>query len=245
MANELSPTVGSGAGSDGSASNVSAFVESIAWNVDGLAPAVAISQSTGEPLMLAWMNRASLKQTLERRLACFWSRSRQTLWQKGETSGNTLSVRGVRTDCDRDAIVIIVEAAGPACHTGTRSCFFRNANGSQDEGPGHLSEHAVDTLARTIAERVGDDPSTSYTAKLLDRGVQKINGKIEEESGELTAALESESDERVASEAADLIYHVLVGLRARDIDASAVWAELDRRRGVSGLAEKANRGNVS
>ncbi len=241
------------------------FVEAIQWNERGLVPAIAIEARSGELLMQAWMNSDALSRTLSSRQVWFWSRSRSSLWRKGATSGNTLSVCELRTDCDRDSIAIYVQAAGPVCHTGTRSCFFRLSGGGgggegeggdgegkdkdDDQGPGArgqgITAHPVDELALTILCRQGDDPSSSYTAKLLAEGIVAINEKIREEADELIAALSGESAERVANELADLIYHALVGLQARGVSAKAVWEELERRRGVSGLVEKANRTGAS
>lgn len=219
------------------------------WNERGLLPAVVLDASSGAALMLAWMNAAALERTLSTGIAHFYSRSRQALWMKGETSGNTLAVREVRADCDGDTICVIAEPAGPACHTGTRSCFFRllspNDDGSdvaEDQGPRGAPAAVLDRLESVMIQR--RDSSTaekSYTRSLLDGGTAKILAKISEEHGELAAELDGGSDHAVVHETADLLFHVLAGLVARKIPASEVWSELDRRFGTSGHVEKASR----
>lgn len=188
--------------------------------------------------MLGWMNREALERTLESGDVWFYSRSRQAMWRKGESSGNTLSALDVRLDCDGDALLVRASPAGPTCHTNATSCFFTPSIGDPDDGP---SGGAIGDLWRTLVTRRAAGAGTSYTAKLLAGGIGAINDKIGEEAGELIAALAGESDERVVSEAADLIYHLLVGLLARDLDPGAVWSELRRRSGTSGLVEKAGR----
>lgn len=218
----------------------------IAFDSQGLAPCVVQHAETGAILMLAWMNQAALTLTRSTNIVHFWSRSRQALWKKGETSGNLLHLVELRTDCDRDALVARVRPHGPACHTGTTSCFFVVDNGPTDDGVPMLSPaasaHMLDRLASVIAER--RDRATgekSYTKSLLDAGMPKILAKIAEEQNELAAELPSGSDARVVSETADLIFHMMVGLAARHIEPSAVWAELARRFGISGHTEKASR----
>ena len=221
----------------------------IAFDSQGVAPCVVQHAETGTILMLAWMNQAALTLTRSTNLVHFWSRSRQALWKKGETSGNLLHLVELRTDCDRDALVARVRPHGPACHTGTASCFFVVDHGPNDEGvPNFLSStptdsaHLLDRLASVIAER--RDRATgekSYTKSLLDAGMPKILAKIAEEQNELAAELPSGSDARVVAETADLMFHMMVGLAARHIQPSAVWAELARRFGISGHTEKASR----
>jgi phosphoribosyl-AMP cyclohydrolase / phosphoribosyl-ATP pyrophosphohydrolase len=188
------------------------------------------------------MNREALERTLATGNATFFSRSRGSLWVKGETSGNLLRVHSVTADCDADTVLLLVEPAGPSCHTGRPSCFFRRVGADGD-----LVDEAFEVtpflaeLERTIRERQASTAEKSYTRSLLDGGVAKIGGKISEEAGELVAALASESDDRVLSEAADLLFHVLVGLRARGLDLRAVAARLAARTNQSGHAEKASR----
>ena len=175
-----------------------------------LKPAIVQDAASGRVLMLAWMDAEAERLTRETGEAWFWSRSRQRLWRKGETSGNTLAVDELRDDCDGDALLLRVTPAGPACHTGSVSCF-------------------APALWRTIVERARERPDGSYTAELLDAGVGSVARKVGEEAVELTVAALDEPDERVVSEAADLVYHLYVLLAARGLDVAAVEDELARR----------------
>jgi phosphoribosyl-AMP cyclohydrolase / phosphoribosyl-ATP pyrophosphohydrolase len=189
----------------------------------GLVPCIVQDWLTGEVLMHAYMNAESLRLTRETGEVHFFSRSRQELWHKGESSGNTLAVRAIRYDCDGDALLALVEPAGPACHTGERSCFHR---GEFDQPAPYES---LPTLERTIASRAAERPEGSYTARLLaDRG---LNGdKVTEEAEEVVRAAQDESDERVAEEAADVIYHLAVLLRGRGLRFADAERVLDGRR---------------
>ena len=220
---------------------VGVSISEIRWNAQGLVPAVAQQCGTGRVLMVAWMNREALKLTLSTGVAHYWSRSRRALWKKGETSGHFQHVEDLRLDCDRDTVLLRVRAeGGVACHTGRVSCFFQDAAGVvRDEAVD--SETVLTELMDVIEARRGADPNDSWTARLLERGLPKICAKVSEESEELIAALEGESDERVISEAADLVYHAMVGLASRGLRIEDVSAELGRRFGVGGLAEKASR----
>jgi phosphoribosyl-AMP cyclohydrolase / phosphoribosyl-ATP pyrophosphohydrolase len=175
-----------------------------------LKPAIVQDARSGRVLMLAWMDEEAERRTRETGEAWFWSRSRQRLWRKGETSGNTLSVEEVRDDCDGDALLLGVSPAGPTCHTGSVSCF-------------------APWLWRTVAERAATRPAGSYTAELLGTGVGACARKVGEEAVELSVAALDESDERVVEEAADLVYHLYVLLAARGLDAAQVEDELRRR----------------
>jgi phosphoribosyl-AMP cyclohydrolase / phosphoribosyl-ATP pyrophosphohydrolase len=175
-----------------------------------LRAAIVQDAESGRVLMLAWMDAEAERRTRESGEATFWSRSRREYWRKGETSGNTLAVEEIRDDCDGDALVVRVRPAGPACHTGSFSCF-------------------APALWRTISERAKDRPAGSYTARLLDEGVPAVARKVGEEAVEVVTAALSEDDERVVSEAADLIYHLYVLLAARGLDVAAVEDELARR----------------
>jgi phosphoribosyl-AMP cyclohydrolase / phosphoribosyl-ATP pyrophosphohydrolase len=175
-----------------------------------LRPAIVQDAESGRVLMLAWMDEEAERRTRESGEAWFWSRSREEYWRKGATSGNTMAVEELRDDCDGDALLMRVRPNGPACHTGSLSCF----------APG---------LWRTISERAAERPEGSYTAKLLDEGIGKCAQKVGEEAVEVVTAALSESDERVVSEAADLVYHLYVLLAARGIDIDAVEDELARR----------------
>jgi phosphoribosyl-ATP pyrophosphohydrolase/phosphoribosyl-AMP cyclohydrolase len=175
-----------------------------------LKAAIVQDSTSGRVLMLAWMDEEAERLTRETKEAWFWSRSRQELWRKGATSGNTLAVDEIRDDCDGDAILLRVTPAGPACHTGSVTCFAPD-------------------LWRTISERAQERPAGSYTTELLEAGVGAVARKVGEEGVEVTVAALDESDERVVSEAADLIYHLYVLLAARGIDVTAVEDELTRR----------------
>jgi phosphoribosyl-ATP pyrophosphohydrolase/phosphoribosyl-AMP cyclohydrolase len=213
------------------------------YDVDGLITVVVQDRLTGEIRMLAHANEQALRATLDSGDGHFYSRSRRALWRKGETSGHVLRVAEVWADCDADAVVYLVDPDGPSCHTGRPSCFFQRLDA---RGELHLDPdaHACALLPRLFAElekRKHAPASQSYTRKLLDEGVDAIGDKIREEAEELALAISSESDARVVAEAADEIYHLLVGLLARDVPLRAVEAELAKRFGLSGLAEKAGR----
>lgn len=206
----------------------------------GLVPCVVQDAESGTILMVAWMNAEALRLTRETGTVTFWSRSRQAMWVKGETSGNTLSLVELRVDCDGDTLLARVRPAGPACHTGATSCFFTADDGEKDDGPAQLD--ILHRLAAILdARRDSSTGEKSYTKSLLDKGMPKILEKIAEEQGELAAELPSGTDERVVSETADLIFHVMVGLTARRIPIDRVLAELARRFGTSGHTEKASR----
>jgi phosphoribosyl-ATP pyrophosphohydrolase/phosphoribosyl-AMP cyclohydrolase len=193
----------------------------------GLLPVVVQDARSGVVLTLAWMNQEAFERTRKTGQAHFWSRSRQALWRKGETSGNTQRVTGVRADCDGDTIVLQVVPAGPACHTGRPSCFHRDPEGTDLAGLGPGS--ALSRLEATIAARRAAMPEESYTASLLRGGVEAIGAKVSEEAEEVVRAARGESDARVANEAADLFYHVLVLLAGRGIRLDDVLGVLAAR----------------
>ncbi len=211
-----------------------------AYDDRGLVPCVVQDAVAGTVLMVAWMNAEALSLTRDTGIVHFWSRSRGALWKKGETSGNTLALVELRVDCDGDTLLARVSPAGPACHTGATSCFFETDVGVKDDGPEQL--HILARLAQILdARRDAATPEKSYTRSLLDAGMPKILAKIAEESLELAAELPDGSDDRVVSETADLIFHVMVGLTSRRIPIERVFAELARRFGTSGHVEKASR----
>lgn len=182
----------------------------VAFDERGLVPCVVQDWRTGEVLTLAYMNAEALRRTRETGEIHFYSRSRRELWHKGASSGNTEAVRAIRYDCDGDALLALVAPAGPACHTGERTCFHR---GELEPGAPH---ETLPALERTIAERAEARPEGSYTAELLS-DPQRAGAKVEEEAEEVVRAAREESDQRVAEEAADLIYHLAVLLRGRDL----------------------------
>jgi phosphoribosyl-AMP cyclohydrolase / phosphoribosyl-ATP pyrophosphohydrolase len=196
----------------------------VAFDERGLVPCVVQDWHTGEILTLAYMNAEALRLTRETGEVHFFSRSRQELWHKGATSGHTQTVRAIRYDCDGDALVALVEPAGPACHTGERTCFHR----------GELAPMApfsvLPELERTIAQRSVDRPGDSYTAELLGRP-GAAGEKVQEEAEEVARAVREESDERVAEEAADILYHLAVLLRERELTLADAERVLDGRRG--------------
>jgi phosphoribosyl-AMP cyclohydrolase / phosphoribosyl-ATP pyrophosphohydrolase len=175
-----------------------------------LRAAIVQDAASGRVLMLAWMNDEAERRTRESGEAWFWSRSRERLWRKGETSGNTLAVEELRDDCDGDALLLRVRPNGPTCHTNAVSCF-------------------APALWRTIADRAATRPEGSYTAALLDEGTAACARKVGEEAVEVVTAALAESDDRVVEEAADLVYHLYVLLAARGLDLTAVEDELTRR----------------
>lgn len=209
-----------------------------AWDERGLAPAVVQDAETGAVLMLAWMNAEAWQRTRDTGLVHFWSRSRQALWRKGESSGHELRVVELRLDCDRDAILVRARPHGPTCHTGRTACFFETDDGVDETPP---VAHIVDRLERVLQARRAATAQKSYTRSLLEAGMPKILAKIAEEHGELAAELPGGDAGKVVHETADLLFHVMVGLVARDIPIADVWRELGRRFGTSGHDEKAAR----
>ena len=231
----------------------------IRWNEAGLAPAVVQHHRTGQVLMLGWMNREALHRTVETGEVHFWSRRRAALWKKGETSGNFLALRSIRTDCDRDALLVRADPAGPTCHTGVVSCFFEPLEAAPtgdppDSEPGSRPDSAppgsagprgnadgrtegapaglgavLDRLAGIVAERAEERPEGSYTAALLAAGVGRTAQKVGEEGVETALAAAAGSEEELVGEAADLLYHLLVALRSRGVPPGRVAAELQRR----------------
>lgn len=208
----------------------------------GLIPAIAQDYLTGEIRMVAYMNRQSLAETQRTGNATFYSRSRQKLWVKGETSGNTLRVVRVVADCDADVVILLVDPTGASCHTGRATCFFHELGPSGELGEStDLAEPLLPALEGVIAARSQSTAEKSYTRSLLDGGAPKIGAKLKEEGAELAQAIAEESDDRVISEAADVLFHLLVGLRLRGLNLRQVEAKLNSRMGVSGHAEKAAR----
>jgi phosphoribosyl-ATP pyrophosphohydrolase/phosphoribosyl-AMP cyclohydrolase len=195
----------------------------LVYDERGLVPCVVQDWTSGEVLTLAYMNELALQRTRATGELHLWSRSREELWHKGETSGNTQAVRALRVDCDGDALLALVEPAGPACHTGKRTCFYR---GELQPGAPH---ETLPALERTLRERALERPADSYTVELLD-DPELIGEKVMEEAEEVTRAAREESDTRVAEEAADLVYHLLVLLHSRGRSLSDAERVLDERR---------------
>lgn len=208
----------------------------IAWDDRGLVPAIVQHHRTAEVLMMAWMDEEALSLTLSSGQVHFWSRSRRRLWKKGETSGNTLRLVGIGVDCDGDTLVVQVEPAGPACHTGSRTCFEDLDGG---DGPAPQGFADLEQLWQTIADRISSPSTTgSYTVRMVEGGPPATGRKLIEEASELAeAALLHHSaragDRRVAEEAGDIIYHLLVLLAERNVNAREVLEELASRRHTS------------
>jgi phosphoribosyl-AMP cyclohydrolase / phosphoribosyl-ATP pyrophosphohydrolase len=201
-------------------------VNEINFDERGLIPAIVQNAETREVLTLAYMNAESLARTLETRQTWFWSRSRKELWHKGETSGNTQQVVSVGLDCDRDAILILVNPAGPACHTGAVSCF--------DVAEAQRPDHLLEQLYQLIQTRERERPPGSYTTYLFNEGLDKILKKLGEESAETIIAAKNNDSQRLISEVSDLVYHLIVLLVARGISLEEVGKELTQRRKVQG-----------
>ena len=200
--------------------------EQVQFDERGLVPCVAQDADSGEVLTLAYVSEESLRLTVETGEMHFFSRSREQIWRKGEESGNVLKLRQLRYDCDGDALLALVEATGPACHTGNRTCFYRELEGDE---PAPVAHEGLPTLERTLRSRAAERPEGSYTVKLLD-DPRLIGEKVEEEAEEVARAGRDESDERVAEEAADLLYHLGVLLASREVPQSAVMEVLNGRR---------------
>jgi phosphoribosyl-ATP pyrophosphohydrolase/phosphoribosyl-AMP cyclohydrolase len=214
-------------------------IKDIKFDDKGLVPAIAQSMRTGEVLMLAYMNEESIEKTLSSGLVHYYSRSREKLWQKGETSGNVQRLRSFRYDCDMDTLLVMVDQEGVACHTGERNCFYRKFEGAtESEGapPGVLGE-----LFDVLLSRKGADPKSSYVAGLYEKGTKAITDKVAEESGELIEAAMGGKKKEIVHETADLWFHTLVLLADAGVDVTELFTELKRRFGTSGLTEKRSR----
>jgi phosphoribosyl-AMP cyclohydrolase / phosphoribosyl-ATP pyrophosphohydrolase len=201
------------------------WIDSVAFNQDGLVPVVVTEAMSGQLLMLAYASREALERTATTKQAWFFSRSRKNLWRKGETSGNTMQVTSITLDCDSDAVRYQVIPAGPACHTGAFSCFHNTVEGKVELGLAPLEE-----LDRVIAQRKRDMPEGSYVSKLLADGTAKMARKVAEESTEVVLAALTETPLRLVSETADLFFHAMVLLESAGLSLKDVAEELAHRR---------------
>ncbi|AFQ59338.1 bifunctional phosphoribosyl-AMP cyclohydrolase/phosphoribosyl-ATP diphosphatase HisIE [Bacillus subtilis] len=199
--------------------------DELRFNEDGLIPAIVQDAASKEVLTLAYMNKESYEKTLETKETWFYSRSRQALWHKGETSGNTQAVKGIRYDCDQDALLVLVEPSGPACHTGSYSCFTKE----QTEEQAADRFGIMNELERVIAERQAEMPEGAYTTYLFREGVDKILKKVGEEASEVIIAAKNRDHEELKWEAADLLYHLLVLLREQSLPLDDVLDVLKKR----------------
>ena len=204
----------------------------IQFDERGLIPAIVQDARTGAVLTLAYMNAESLEKTLATRETWFWSRSRSELWHKGATSGNIQRVIEVRQDCDGDALAVLVEPAGPACHTGKRSCFHRDLEGEvvDDVGLDQSLGTVLDELYQLIESRQRERPEGSYTTYLFEKGLDKILKKLGEEASETIIAAKNDDAEQLAAESADLLYHLIVLLVERGVRLESIRDELVQRR---------------
>ncbi|GHV59623.1 histidine biosynthesis bifunctional protein HisIE [Campylobacterota bacterium] len=210
----------------------------INWAKNHLVPVVAQEVNTKEVLMVAYADQAAFERTIETGYAHYFSRSRNALWKKGETSGHTQKIVQVLSDCDGDTLLYIVEQTGAACHTLNPTCFFTNAADGTSET---VQPSVITRLTQTISERKNGDPKSSYVASLFAKGSNTICKKVIEEAGELTFALKDHDHDQIVYEAADLLFHILVALSSQDISPREILAELARREGQSGITEKEQR----
>lgn len=238
------------------------LVARLDWDKSPLMPAIVQDSSTKEVLMLAFMDKQALQLTLESGYMHYFSRSKNRIWKKGERSGHTQKVESIALDCDNDALLFFITQVGAACHTGHKSCFFHKLDSSKlsalesktlesnaldSSSKAHTSDLSqvygiMDTLYHTLLERKSVSESSSYTASLYAKGVNGFGKKIIEEAGEVLLALKDKDSAQIVYECADLLYHILVGLAYYNIHPEQVLAELQRRLGLSGLEEKARRG---
>lgn len=221
-------------------------LEQINWDkVGGLLPVVVQDYENSEILMLAYMNKKALELSINTKYAHYFSRTKQRLWKKGESSGHTQKIIEFLLDCDNDTLLIKVAQNGVACHTGRKSCFFTNLetleNTKKIQIDTSLKYGVIDSLYHTIESRKNDDPKTSYTAKLLKGEENSLLKKIVEEAGEFTFAIKDDDINEAIYEAADLTYHTLVALSLKGINPDRVKQELARRFGLSGIEEKNSR----
>ena len=225
------------------------LIDQIKFDDHGLVPAITRDAGNGEVLMMAWMNAEAVEKTLETGKVHYFSRSRQKLWMKGESSGHVQTVREIRIDCDADCLLIAIDQEGAACHTGHRSCFHRKWEGQLSESGEkavdaatiYAQKDVLDALYHVIQERKQAGSEKSYVSSLYKKGLDKVLGKIGEEATELAVAGKGGDTGEVVSEAADLFFHVLVLLGYYDLPPEKVFDELRRRFGMSGIEEKASR----
>jgi phosphoribosyl-ATP pyrophosphohydrolase/phosphoribosyl-AMP cyclohydrolase len=221
------------------------IINKIDWQKISLLPVVVQDVNSSEVLMMAYMNKEALSLSLATKIAHYFSRSKQRIWKKGESSGHTQEIRSFYIDCDNDTLLIKVLQNGVACHTGRRSCFFTELESGEIQSDVEVSSESlygvIDTLYHTIQERKNADPQSSWTAKLLSKGDNTILKKVVEEAGEFSFAYKDNDEKEMIYEAADLTYHMLVALAAKNISPDRIKQELARRFDMSGIAEKNSR----
>jgi len=221
-------------------------INKIDWEkLDGLLPVIVQDNTSNEVLMMAYMNKEALELTISTKYAHYFSRSKQRLWKKGESSNHTQEVQSILLDCDNDTLLLKVKQNGVACHTGRKTCFFTNLETSNTTCDVEVDTTAaygvIDTLYHTIQEKKNSDPKVSYTAKLLQGKQNSMLKKIVEEAGEFTFAVKDDDKEEIIYEGADLMYHCLVALASKNISPDQIKQELTRRFGLSGIEEKNSR----
>ena len=217
-------------------------INRIDWQKCELLPVIVQDNSNNEVLMMAYMDKQALELSLSTKVAHYFSRSKQRIWKKGESSGHTQKIHSFNIDCDNDTLLIKVTQEGVACHTGRRSCFFTELETGESNSQIEVNSEAmygvIDTLYHTIQERKNADPSKSWTAKLLSKGDNAILKKVVEEAGEFSFAYKDDDETEMIYEAADLTYHMLVALAAKNISPDRIKQELASRFNMSGIAEK-------
>jgi len=220
-------------------------VNKVDWEKSELLPVIVQEVGTNEVLMMAYMNKEALELSLSTKIAHYFSRSKQRIWKKGESSGHTQAIKEFLLDCDNDTLLIKVVQEGVACHTGRKSCFFTNIETGETVSEVEVDSAAmygvIDELYHIILERKNADPETSWTAKLFAKGENTILKKIVEEAGELCFAVKDDNEEEIIYEAADLVYHCMVALGLKNISPDRIKQELARRFDMSGITEKNSR----
>ena len=215
------------------------------WEKCELLPVIVQDVKSNEVLMMAYMDKEALELSLSTKIAHYFSRSKQRIWKKGESSGHTQAIHSFSLDCDNDTLLIKVTQKGVACHTGRRSCFFTELETGKENSSVEVNTNemygVIDTLYHTIQERKNADPRTSWTAKLLQKGDNTILKKVVEEAGEFSFAYKDNDESEMIYEAADLTYHMLVALAVKNISPDRIKQELARRFEISGIAEKDSR----
>lgn len=219
------------------------FLKTIDWKTSPLLPVVVQEITSGDVLMMAYMNEEALTLTMESNVAHYFSRSRQKLWKKGESSGHIQIVKEAYLDCDSDTLLLKVEQTGVACHTGQKTCFFNRVDTEEAlKEPLKTIEYDIyDTIYHIVQERKHADPKSSYVASLLHKGDNSILKKVVEEAGEFCFACKDNNEHEIIYEAADLIFHTLVALGAKNVHPERIVSELKRRFGRSGIEEKNSR----
>ncbi len=221
------------------------ILDRVDWEKSSLLPVIVQDVTNNEVLMMAYMDKEALKLSLSTKIAHYFSRSKQRIWKKGESSGHIQKIDSFYIDCDNDTLLIKVTQEGVACHTGRRSCFFTELESGETNSDVKVSSEAmygvIDTLYHTIQERKHANPKSSWTAKLFSKGDNTILKKVIEEAGEFSFAYKDDDEHEMVYEAADLTYHMLVALAAKNISPDRIKQELARRFDMSGIEEKNSR----